>query len=140
MMCLDHLNTIPSMRRRGNSKTILPDESVCCKSHYFELKTRMDITFDTLQITADVPDSLKPDTVHVEVDGKYLIITGLISTQDEHKETDIIRRKQEGCFYEHCDSQTFTKKIVLPPTVDVNQTDAGVSKNGVLIINIPFKL
>ncbi|KAL0477809.1 HSP20 family protein [Acrasis kona] len=80
--------------------------------------------------------SLRPEDVKVEVDGKYLIISGQVLREYEYHEEDIVRRKREGVFYSADQYDRFVKKFILPINVEVKRIDAGVSE-GWLIINIP---
>ncbi|KAL0489816.1 HSP20 family protein [Acrasis kona] len=127
----------PSLSRRRTSKASVFDEISKQQLELTTENTTIENRPASVRIMAHIP-GLKPENVDVEVDGKYLIISGQIIREDEDHEEDVARRKREGIFYTQANTlERFVKKFILPSNVEVQRIDAGVSDNGRLIITLP---
>ena len=82
---------------------------------------------NTYEIRASLP-GIKPDDVHVTVEGDRLTIRGETTAEQERTEENwILRERRAGSFY---------RSITLPSSLDADQAKARFD-NGVLTLEIP---
>src|SRR6476620_6947494 len=83
---------------------------------------------DDLVVSADLP-GIKPEDVHVDIEGNNLVIQGESSTRNENK-------GDRGYWYSESSYGSFYRSIPLPPGTPSEQATAQYN-NGVLEVTLP---
>jgi HSP20 family protein len=83
---------------------------------------------DDLVVSADLP-GIKPEDVHVDIEGNNLVIQGESSTRNENK-------GDRGYWYSESSYGSFYRSIPLPPSTPSEQATARYN-NGVLEVTLP---
>jgi HSP20 family protein len=82
---------------------------------------------DSFEVRASLP-GVKPDEVHITVQGETLTIRGELTGEQERKEENwILRERRSGSFY---------RSVTLPAPLDADRASARFDQ-GVLVLTIP---
>jgi HSP20 family molecular chaperone IbpA len=125
----------PSLVRRHSVDRRVSDECRFTPEHILNVSAQVEDSESLYRVIAEVP-GIKPENVHVEVNGKYLVISGEVYRDDEEDE-DYIQQRKRGILFSASSVDRFVRKFILPRYVDLGRVDAGVSKTGKLVVTMP---
>jgi HSP20 family molecular chaperone IbpA len=132
------LPTSPSLSRRhhGHSSrvSVVDEFTRNTPEHLLNVHAVVEENDAMFRMVAEIP-GIKPENVNVEVNGKYLIISGEIIREDEEDE-DFVQLRKRGLLLSSTSVDRFVRKFILPRNVDLSSIDAGVSKSGKLVVTV----